>query len=92
MIIVQYIILLTLIYLVLKNKDKSKLKDEKEKCVYCGNRIDSNFLYCPYCQETIKKKCDSCGKLIYSDWRLCPYCEKENNKEESYYGANRNNY
>lgn len=69
-IILQYIILFTWIHLVLKNRDESKLKDEIEKCIYCGNKINSNDSYCPYCQETIKKKCDSCRKLIYADGRF----------------------
>lgn len=78
--IIQYIIFLVLIYLILTNPDISYSTKYKETCRNCANKIDSDFLYCPYCQEEIKKKCDSCGRLIYVDWRYCPFCEKGNYK------------
>ncbi len=72
---IQYIIFLALIYLIIRSEDKSYATRFKEKCRNCGKKIDSTFLYCPYCREEIKKNCDSCGRLIYSDWRYCPFCE-----------------
>lgn len=82
--IIQYMIILVLVYLVIRNKDKSYLIKDTEKCIYCGKKIDPDFLYCPYCQEELKKKCDSCGKLIYSDWRYCPYCEEKTYKDKEH--------
>ena len=82
--IIQYIIFLALIYLALRNEDKSYLIKDKEKCRNCGKEIDTAFLYCPYCQEEIKKSCESCGKLIYADWRYCPFCEEESYKDKGH--------
>lgn len=82
--IIQYILFIAIIYLALKNEDKSYLTKNKEECKYCEREIDSTSLNCPYCQEEIKKSCYSCGKLIFSDWRYCPFCEEKNYKDKNY--------
>lgn len=82
--IIQYIIFLTLIYIILRNESKLYGIKDKETCRNCGKEIDYAHLNCPYCQEEIKKECNSCGKLIYADWRYCPFCEKESYKDKGH--------
>ncbi|WP_313569191.1 zinc ribbon domain-containing protein [Acetoanaerobium noterae] len=79
---ILYIILSIIIYLIVNKEGKLHAEDGKrEKCSNCGEIINSNFLFCPYCKEEIKKVCDSCNRLIDIDWRYCPFCE--NNEQNT---------
>ncbi|MCQ4924718.1 zinc ribbon domain-containing protein [Tissierella carlieri] len=77
-----YIILSSIIYLIVKKEEKSHVNSRDEKCRNCGMKINTDFLYCPYCKEEIKKVCECCGRLIDIDWRYCPFCENNEQNTE----------
>lgn len=77
MMLVGIIILGVIIYLVYEGiGDRAVWSMEKTQitCYYCGNSIEENFNYCPYCRMALKQKCQNCGKYINLIWRNCPYC------------------
>lgn len=73
--LILYVIISIIIYLIVKKEEKSYANSKHEKCRNCGTIIDSDSLYCPYCNEEIKRICDGCGRLIDIEWRYCPFCE-----------------
>ncbi len=48
--------------------------EEPLTCPACGETIEKDFVYCPYCHKVLKKVCTTCGRLLHLDWTLCPYC------------------
>ena len=48
--------------------------EEPEVCPGCGQRVRSNYLYCPACHTQLKKACAACSHPISLNWSLCPYC------------------
>ena len=48
--------------------------EEPEICPGCGQRVKSNYLYCPTCHTRLKKACLKCGHPLHLSWSLCPYC------------------
>ncbi len=48
--------------------------EEPLTCSACGEKIEHDFLYCPYCHKQLKQVCAACGRLLQLDWSLCPYC------------------
>ncbi|RLD00439.1 MAG: zinc ribbon domain-containing protein [Chloroflexi bacterium] len=48
--------------------------EEPEVCPGCGQRVKSDYLYCPACHTQLKKACSTCGHPIHLNWSLCPYC------------------
>lgn len=47
-------------------------------CIYCGNKISEDSIFCPYCGKNQEfpflMHCNNCGKLIEQDSSYCPYC------------------
>ncbi|MBL7063466.1 MAG: zinc ribbon domain-containing protein [Anaerolineae bacterium] len=48
--------------------------EEPEVCPGCGQRVKSDYLYCPACHTQLKKACPECGHPLHLRWALCPYC------------------
>ena len=48
--------------------------EEPEVCPGCGQRVKSDYLYCPACHTRLKKACPECGHPLHLRWSLCPYC------------------
>jgi predicted amidophosphoribosyltransferase len=48
--------------------------EEPEVCPGCGQRVKSDYLYCPACHTRLKKACPECGNPLHLRWALCPYC------------------
>ncbi|MEA3338736.1 MAG: zinc ribbon domain-containing protein [Chloroflexota bacterium] len=48
--------------------------EEPEICPGCGQRVKSDYLYCPACHTRLKRACSACNHPIYLSWSLCPYC------------------
>ena len=48
--------------------------EEPEVCPGCGQRVKSDYLYCPACHTRLKKACPECDNPLHLRWSLCPYC------------------
>jgi ribosomal protein L32 len=48
--------------------------EEPEVCPGCGQRVRSEYLFCPSCHTKLKRPCPSCGQAMHLRWALCPYC------------------
>ena len=48
--------------------------EEPEVCPGCGQRVKSDYLYCPDCHTQLKRACPECGRPLHLRWSLCPYC------------------
>jgi len=48
--------------------------EEPEACPGCGQRVRSDYLYCPTCHTQLKRACSVCSHPIHMNWSLCPYC------------------
>jgi hypothetical protein len=48
--------------------------EEPEICPGCGQRVKSDYLYCPACHTRLKRACPECGRPLHLRWSLCPYC------------------
>jgi len=48
--------------------------EERESCPGCGQRIDQDWVICPFCHTKLKKSCHHCGQAIHLRWTMCPYC------------------
>lgn len=47
-------------------------------CIYCGQPINEDSVYCPFCGKSQKLKelifCPKCGSKVENDSTYCPYC------------------
>lgn len=48
--------------------------EERQSCPNCRQRVQADFMYCPYCQTELKQRCPRCDRLLLLRWDLCPYC------------------
>jgi RNA polymerase subunit RPABC4/transcription elongation factor Spt4 len=48
--------------------------EERASCPGCGQRVDHDWIVCPYCHTKLKKSCHHCGRAIHLRWTVCPYC------------------
>nr|HID13482.1 zinc ribbon domain-containing protein [Anaerolineae bacterium] len=48
--------------------------EEPEVCPGCGQRVKSDYLYCPACHTRLKRACPECNRPLHLRWSLCPYC------------------
>ena len=48
--------------------------EERESCPGCGQRIDQDWVICPFCHTKLKKSCHHCDRAIHLRWTMCPYC------------------
>ena len=43
-------------------------------CPSCGNPVEPDFLFCPWCEGRLKQLCARCGRPMSLDWQICAYC------------------
>ena len=48
--------------------------EEPEICPGCGQRVRSDYLFCPACHTRLKSACVACGRPLHLRWAMCPYC------------------
>jgi RNA polymerase subunit RPABC4/transcription elongation factor Spt4 len=48
--------------------------EEPEICPGCGQRVKSDYLFCPACHTRLKTACAHCGRPLHLRWAMCPYC------------------
>ncbi|HUV90452.1 MAG TPA: zinc ribbon domain-containing protein [Anaerolineae bacterium] len=48
--------------------------EEPEVCPGCGQRVRSDYLFCPACHTRLKRACPACDRPLHLRWSLCPYC------------------
>lgn len=55
-----------------------KLPAGSEICGFCGEKINSEWNYCPKCKGKLEKiKCYSCQNTVDLNWKYCPYCKAQ---------------
>ncbi len=53
-------------------------------CPSCHESIESDYLICPNCQETLKQTCHECQKEVRESWAVCPYCQSKQKKNKKH--------
>ncbi len=48
--------------------------EERQNCPNCRQRVQADFMLCPFCHTELKQRCPRCEKLLLPKWDLCPYC------------------
>ena len=48
--------------------------EEQDLCPGCGQRVEPEWIICPYCRTHLKKTCLHCGRPLQLNWTICPYC------------------
>ena len=46
----------------------------RKTCGQCGEKMDSEHVYCPNCGANTSKAFCECGEELRSDWAFCPAC------------------
>lgn len=49
-------------------------KREISTCHSCGEILDDNHIFCPYCGTPNRNICTACNRIIEKGWSVCPYC------------------
>ena len=48
--------------------------EERQSCPSCRQRVQQDFMVCPYCHTELKQRCPRCERLLLPRWEICPYC------------------
>lgn len=48
--------------------------EERQSCPHCRQRVQAEFMVCPYCHTELKQRCPRCDRLLLLKWDICPYC------------------
>ncbi len=56
--------------------------DELLLCPTCQHQVEAEFVFCPYCRNSLRTSCVGCGRLIDLRWDICPYCGEEQYPED----------
>lgn len=48
--------------------------DSKEKCPYCGAKMEKNQKYCSECGKKVVISCKKCGATLKEGQKFCPEC------------------
>lgn len=59
---------------------KNAAKDDFT-CPGCGNRVSSDYKFCPVCRASLRVNCAKCGKEMQGGWSCCPSCGTAVTKE-----------
>jgi RNA polymerase subunit RPABC4/transcription elongation factor Spt4 len=46
-------------------------------CPVCKQRVESDFIFCPWCQTRLKRTCTRCERPLMLRWKLCPHCGQQ---------------
>ncbi len=68
-----------LIYLIVRSGGIQAPKVERatQECPSCQKKVDSTFVFCPYCAARLHTACPECGKPSEENWKVCPHCGKK---------------
>ena len=48
--------------------------EERQSCPSCRQRVQPDFMVCPFCHTELKQRCPRCERLLLPRWDICPYC------------------
>lgn len=48
--------------------------EERQACPSCRQRVQPDYMVCPYCHTELKQRCPRCERLLLLRWDICPYC------------------
>ncbi len=43
-------------------------------CPVCKQRVEPDFIFCPWCQTRLKRQCVRCERPLVLRWKMCPHC------------------
>ncbi len=43
-------------------------------CPVCKQRVEGDFIFCPWCQTRLKRTCTRCERPLILRWKMCPFC------------------
>jgi len=43
-------------------------------CPVCKQRVEPDFIFCPWCQTRLKRTCAHCERPLVLRWKMCPVC------------------
>jgi Double zinc ribbon len=43
-------------------------------CPVCKQRVEQDFIFCPWCQTRLKRTCARCDRPLLLRWKMCPFC------------------
>jgi hypothetical protein len=43
-------------------------------CPVCKQRVEPEFIFCPWCQTRRKRTCARCERPLVLRWKMCPFC------------------
>ncbi|HLZ26487.1 MAG TPA: zinc ribbon domain-containing protein [Chloroflexota bacterium] len=43
-------------------------------CPVCKQRVEPDFIFCPWCQTRLKRTCARCERPLVLRWKMCPFC------------------
>ena len=43
-------------------------------CPVCKQRVEQDFIFCPWCQTRLKRTCLRCERPLVLRWKMCPFC------------------
>lgn len=43
-------------------------------CPVCKQRVEGDFIFCPWCQSRLKRQCERCERPLQLRWKMCPFC------------------
>ena len=43
-------------------------------CPVCKQRVEPDFIFCPWCQTRLKRICTNCERPLVLRWKMCPHC------------------
>jgi RNA polymerase subunit RPABC4/transcription elongation factor Spt4 len=43
-------------------------------CPVCKQRVEPDFIFCPWCQTRLKRTCGRCDRPLVLRWKMCPFC------------------
>jgi RNA polymerase subunit RPABC4/transcription elongation factor Spt4 len=46
----------------------------QNSCSVCKQRVENEYIFCPWCQTRLKRQCQRCERPLTLRWKMCPYC------------------
>lgn len=46
-------------------------------CPVCKQRVEGDFIFCPWCQTRLKRTCAQCDRPLMLRWKMCPFCGQQ---------------
>ncbi|MDP8078483.1 zinc ribbon domain-containing protein [Phocoenobacter skyensis] len=91
--IALFVVILTFVIIKVQNRVNLAKKDKKNplyviksfnknKCIYCSNKVDYITMnYCSYCGNQLKETCISCNQLTFKGLNYCVSCGEASTEE-----------